>query len=145
MLGQQPKSPLARLFYTWSLAVNGRQEEATTVAAGFEADDAQSLAARVANALAAGCSGAVPGIELSGDNRKMAEASDMYPRMLAQAYALAGDVELSLHWLSRAVAQGFINFPYLNEHDPVLTGLKHHMRYAELLREVEHRWRAFRP
>jgi hypothetical protein len=69
----------------------------------------------------------------------------MYPRLLAQAYALGGDIELSLQWLSRAVSQGFINFPYLKQHDPVLTGLKSDKRYAQLLSEVEHRWRAFQP
>lgn len=145
LLEQQPESPLARLFFTWVLAVNKRAEEATRVAAGFEAGDMNSLSARVARALAAGCSGTAPDVGLSGDDRKMAEASDMYPRMLAQAYALAGDIELSLHWLSRAVSQGFINFPYLNEHDPVLTGLKRDKRYAQLLGEVEQRWRAFQP
>jgi len=145
MLEQQPQSPLARLFYTWALAVNNRSREASTVAAGFEASDSKSLSARVAKALAQGCSGRVPNVKLSGDDRKMAEASDMYPRMLAQAYALAGDVELSLQWLSRAVSQGFINYPYLKEHDPVLTGLKSDKRYAEMLNHVQQRWRAFKP
>jgi len=145
MLEQQPQSPLARLFYTWVLAVNKRPKEATIVAAGFEVGDAESLSARVAKALAEGCNGTVPDVKLSGDDRKMAEASDMYPRMLAQAYALAGEIELSLQWLSRAVSQGFINFPYLKEHDPVLTGLKGDQRYAQLLSEVEQRWRAFQP
>lgn len=145
MLEQQPQSPLARLFYAWALAVNKRSKEAKTVAAGFETGDAQSLSARVARALAEGCNGTVPKVELSGDDRKMAEASDMYPRMLAQAYALAGDTESSLQWLSRAVSQGFINFPYLNTHDPVLTGLKGDKRYAQLLSEVEQCWRAFQP
>jgi len=145
MLEQQPQSPLARLFYTWVLAVNKRSKEATIVAAGFEVGDAESLSARVAKALAEGCNGTVPDVKLSGDDRKMAEASDMYPRMLAQAYALGGDIELSLQWLSRAVSQGFINFPYLKQHDPVLTGLKSDKRYAQLLSEVEHRWRAFQP
>ncbi|MDJ0709522.1 MAG: tetratricopeptide repeat protein [Woeseiaceae bacterium] len=145
MLEQQPQSPLARLFYTWVLAVNRRSKKATGVAAGFEAKDAKSLSARVARALAEGCSGSALNVEVSGDDRKMAEASDMYPRMLAQAYALAGDTESSLQWLSRAVSQGFINFPYLNEHDPVLTELKCDDRYAKLLTEVEQRWRAFQP
>lgn len=31
MLEQQPQSPLARLFYTWMLAANGRSREATGV------------------------------------------------------------------------------------------------------------------
>ncbi len=145
MLQQQPQSPLARLFYTWALAVNKHSKKATKVAAGFDADDAKSLSAQVARALAEGCSGVVLNVELSGDDRKMAEASDMYPRMLAQAFAMAGDTGSSLRWLSRAVSQGFINFPYLNEHDPVLTELKCDERYAQLLSDVEQRWRAFQP
>ena len=145
MLDQQPRSPLARLFYTWVLAVNQHSKEARSVAAGFEAGDSQSLSARVAGALADGCSGRALKIELSGADRKMAEASDMYPRMLSQAYAMAGDAGRSLHWLRRAVSQGFINFRYLNEYDPVLTKLKGDERYAELLSEVEQRWRAFQP
>lgn len=145
MLEQQPQSLLARLLYTWVLALNQHAASATEVAAGFEGQDAQSLSAQVSRALATGCRGAAPKVRLSGDDRKMAEASDMYPRMLAQAYALAGDIDSSLRWLARAVAQGFINYPYLNEHDPVLTRLKTDSRYTNLLAEVEERWRAFLP
>jgi TolB-like protein len=145
MLEQQPQSPIARLFYTWILAVNGRSQEASSVAAGFEPSDAHSLGAQVATALAEGSDGEVPDFQPVAHVKKMAEATDMYPRMLAQAYALAADSDSALRWLSHAVSQGFINFPYLAEHDPVLTRLSGDKRYSKLLSNVEKRWRAFQP
>ena len=43
----------------------------------------------------------------------VATAADVFPRILAQGYALAGMSERALHWLAIAVDRGFINYPFL--------------------------------
>lgn len=44
------------------------------------------------------------------DLEAVASASDVFPRLLAQGFALAGQTGPALHWLKRAIARGFINF-----------------------------------
>ena len=63
--------------------------------------------------------------------------------MLAQVYAVAGDFETAIEWLSLAVERGFINYPYLADHDPLLTRMTGHPEYRRLLEEVRGRWNNF--
>jgi predicted Zn-dependent protease len=143
LLEQEPDNLLARLFVAWILTVNGRAKEVEQLATVFSDDESDSLPAQVTYGLAAAGRGQDPGLNLSAQDQQMASINDMYPRMLAQAYALAGNNEKALEWLSLAVSRGFINFPYLNEHDPLLTRLKGDQRYEDLLARVEQRWKDF--
>ena len=52
----------------------------------------------------------------------VATAADVFPRIVAQGYALAGMPERALHWLAIAVDRGFINYPFLAHHDPFSRG-----------------------
>jgi hypothetical protein len=73
----------------------------------------------------------------------MAGATDMFPRLLAQGYALAGAPERALHWLEIAVDRGFINHPFLARHDPFLESLRSHPRFQKLMGTVRDRWEMF--
>jgi hypothetical protein len=85
------------------------------------------------------------GVEFSSWSRMLAETNDLFPRFLGQAYAMAGDSERAVHWISVAVDRGFINYPYLARHDPYLRRLADHTPYAELLDRVRRQWEAFEP
>ena len=50
---------------------------------------------------------------ITQDVEAAAAGADVFPRLLAQACALAGLREPALRWLQRAVARGFINYPFL--------------------------------
>ena len=63
----------------------------------------------------------------------------MFPRIIAQGYALAGMPEQALHWLAIAVDRGFINYPSLAEHDPFFERLRGQRRFQELLETVRDR------
>jgi hypothetical protein len=47
-----------------------------------------------------------------------------------------------MRWLRTAVAQGFINYPYLETRDPFLVNVRTDPRFAELMREVKKHWEA---
>jgi len=61
---------------------------------------------------------------------------------LADGYSLLGDRDLAMKWLRAAVAQGFINYPYLAARDPFLVNVRSDPRFAELIRKVKPRWQA---
>lgn len=144
MLGREPASPMARLFLVWILAINEQFAEVVEVAGGFAASDADSLPAQLSAQFVAACQGVEADTRISVHEEALA-ANDLFPRMFAQAYALAGNIDEALRWLSTAVDRGFINFPYLDQHDPILTRLKGEPRYDRLLEEVGKRWQAFEP
>jgi TolB-like protein/tetratricopeptide (TPR) repeat protein len=144
MLALDPGNPMARLFLVWILTANARAGEAEEAAAGFPPTTRGSPAERVAAmfvAPGAGSAGAVAGPGAAAE--QLAYATDLFPRFLAQAYALAGNTERALHWLSVAIERGFINFPFITRHDPQLSSLRYVPEAAPVLERARRRWEAF--
>lgn len=139
MLEMDPTNPMARLFTVWVLILAGRTDEAGAVAARFPPETRDSVPARIALCLV---DRTVPPALLD-EMEGMATAPDLFPRFLAQGFALAGMPERALHWLERAVDRGFINHPYLARHDPLLETLRGTRRFAELMEIVRDRWERF--
>ena len=52
---------------------------------------------------------------------------------------------LALDWLDNAVERGFINDPYLSNHDKILRTLDGNARFGELLSRVRTAWEQFEP
>ncbi|HSB55766.1 MAG TPA: hypothetical protein VLD58_15500, partial [Gemmatimonadales bacterium] len=48
--------------------------------------------------------------------------------------------EEALRWLRKAVRHGFINYPFLAEHDPFLGDLRAEPGFRQILSEVKPRW-----
>lgn len=145
LLEHEPQSPLLRLFLVWILSINGLTDEVERTVDGYADSDRDSLSAQVARCFAAACRGSRPQIELSVTHREFAKVNDLYPRMLAQAYALANEPVPAIEWLTLAVRRGFINYPYLSRHDPLLTRLLEEASYRDLLQVVHRRWVDFAP
>jgi hypothetical protein len=104
-----------------------------------------TLAARIAfflvHALAG--NGRTAQSALTRDIEAAAHATDMFPRLLAQGFALAGLRERALHWLEIAVDHGFINHPFLTRHDPFFRRLRGDPRFVRLMKVVRDRWESF--
>jgi non-specific serine/threonine protein kinase len=66
-----------------------------------------------------------------------------YSSFMADFYALLGDKEKALDWLENACGRGFINYPYLNEYDPYLTGIRGEARFKKLMERVKSEWEHF--
>jgi tetratricopeptide (TPR) repeat protein len=92
MFDMDPGNPMARLFYLWILALNGRQEAVAAVLEGFSPADRKTVPARLAQFLAYALfrrrqdalRAVTPEIEA------VATASDVFARFLAEGYAVAG-------------------------------------------------------
>jgi hypothetical protein len=76
---------------------------------------------------------------------RLATASDVLPRMIAQGYALAGNPERALRWLAIAVDREFINYPFLVQYDPSFQSLRGLPRFQQLMDNVRDRWERFEP
>lgn len=145
MFEMDPSNPMARLFYVWVLALNGRQEVVATVLEGFSTAERDTVPARLAQFLAhalfrrqhEALSAVTPDIEA------VATASDVFARFLAEGYAVAGVPERAIHWLSIAVDRGFINYPFLARYDPCFETLRSDPRFQHLLEAVRERWLRF--
>jgi TolB-like protein/thioredoxin-like negative regulator of GroEL len=145
MFDMDPDNPMARLFYLWILALNGRADAVTTVLEGFSHAERDTVPARVAQFLAHALfhrqHDTLPTV--TSDIEAVAKASDVFARFLAEGYAAAGVPERALHWLAIAVDRGFINYPFLARYDPFFEPLRSLPQFQQLLEGVRKRWLSF--
>jgi TolB-like protein/thioredoxin-like negative regulator of GroEL len=146
MLEMDPSSPMARLFYGMSLVRAGQRDEAATVLSGFGADVQESLGARLGACLRAAADGTIhPDLaRLADEFRRVGTISDMFARFLAWCHAQVGDSERAVYWLRVAADRGFINYPFLAEHDVLLAKIRDDPSFQAFLRTVRERWERFR-
>jgi TolB-like protein len=145
MFEMDPGNPMGRLFYAWVLALNRRRGELRELAEQIPVDTRESLPAKLTVAFADALDGTVAHIvpQLDSEVERAGTATDLFPRFLSQLYALAGDSERAVRWLTVAVDRGFINYPYLAKHDPFLARLRDDGRFREVLEVARQRWEAF--
>jgi TolB-like protein/tetratricopeptide (TPR) repeat protein len=145
MFEMDPGNPMARLFYAWVLILNRRDSEVAALADGIPEEVQGSLPAQVTRFLSHAQRGdrvqalaaLTPELESAGT------ATDLFPRFLAHGYVLVGEPGRAVHWLRIAVDRGFINYPFLAQHDHLLEPLRQRRDFRDLLGTVEERWRAF--
>jgi non-specific serine/threonine protein kinase len=147
MSDMDPGNPMARLFYIWALAINDRTDDIGAVLEGFPREVRDTVPARIASFLASALAGNARDAHASvtEEIQGVATATDVFPRILAQGYAVAGMPDRALHWLAIAVDRGFINYPFLARHDPFLKGIRGEPRFQKLLETVRERWEKFTP
>ena len=79
-------------------------------------------------------------------NRGLEETARRDPDLsfwLADVYAAVGEEERAFEWLENAVDRGFSNYPFLSEHDPLLTRLRGTERFAEILQSTRDAWERY--
>jgi hypothetical protein len=108
-------------------------------------DVRETVAARVTMFLVAAASGSVGEAEaaVAPVLETMAGGGELFPRMLAEGWAVAGESSRALDWLEIAVARGFINHPFLTRHDPFLAGVRAHPLFVAIAERVRERWERF--
>jgi len=62
---------------------------------------------------------------------------------LAESYAVLDQKREALDWLEHAVDLGFMNFPFLNETNPLLENIRNEPRFKNLMERVKHEWENF--
>ncbi len=145
MFEMDRSNPMGRLFYVWVLIMNGRRDDARAIAEDCPRDVSDSVAGEMMRFLTAAAAQRLGAAQarVSARLRAAAAATDVFPRLLAQGFALAGQPGKAVDWLEAAVARGFINYPYLARHDPILAALRAEPRFQRLLGQVRARWQRF--
>lgn len=145
MLEMDPGNPMARLFYVWALAASGGVDKVAAIAASGPPGARDGVAGQLTAFLAAAVAGRRQEALacLGPETEVAANATDHFPRFLAQGHALLGEPALAMHWLRIAVDRGFINYPFLARHDPLLRNLRNRTDFQALMREVHACWEAF--
>ena len=141
-----PDNPMALLFYTFILASNGMTEEVSRVIDAFSSTAKRTLPGQMALALHFASEGEAQNAAdaMTPELQAMASASDdLFPRFLGQGYAMIDRKEEAVHWLTMAADRGFINYPFLATHDPLLQNLRGDEGFEQLLEVVKHRWETF--
>ena len=138
-------NPMARLFYVWVLLINGRLDAIPAIIDSFPLDVRETVPARLALLLAASMGGGDVRLPTLGTQvESAAGASDVFARLLAGAYARAGDTDNAIRWLEVAIDRGFINHPFLTRVDPSLANLRGEPRFQQLMATVRDRWERFK-
>lgn len=145
MFEMDPGNPMARLFYVWVLALNDRRDEVRAVADTFPAQAQDTIPAKIAGFFSRALRGDQKAAlaSLTPDVTAAASGTDVFARFLAQGYALAGVPDQAVHWLAIAVERGFINYPFLAQHDPMLRSLQSLDSFQQLMRLARERWQRF--
>jgi non-specific serine/threonine protein kinase len=143
----EPTNPMVRLKYAQALTLAGRREQAVDLLAPLADNGDASLFGQVARFYSRALEGrSEEALEAMSEEALAAARQDMeYSWMLAECYALAGEVEEAVGWIANAKAHGFLNFPLLAEHDPLLADLRGNERFQTLLEEMRRPWEAFEP
>jgi len=62
---------------------------------------------------------------------------------VASFYAYLSDKKEALDWLEIAIERGFINYPFLSEHDKLMYCIRGDRRFKKLMERVKHEWENF--
>jgi len=62
---------------------------------------------------------------------------------LIECYAITGENEQALDLLELSIDGGLINYPFLNETNPLLKNIRSEPRFKKLMERVRHEWENF--
>jgi TolB-like protein/thioredoxin-like negative regulator of GroEL len=140
-----PTNPSHRMVHALMLAANGNRDEATAMLERVAHDASDMAWARMAPAMAHALRGEHDEVlrVMTPELRAAVWGDDIFCWWAADALALAGEREGALEFVERVVALGWINYPFLAQHEPFLAPLRGEERFARLMDRVRKAWEAF--
>jgi non-specific serine/threonine protein kinase len=141
-----PDDLMTRSLYGLVLAYNRRIEEALTILSGLVKDDPKNYWYRMAYGLVSELKGQTSEILDSLQDpafETWARRDFSYSMFMVDIYVLLGENEKAFGWLEHAVSIGYINYPFLNEHDPFLANIRNEPRFKKLMERVKYEWEHF--
>lgn len=145
MYSMSPHNPFIHWSYAFIVAWAGLLDESLRVLDAVIRDSPTTFWAKMAVFRRAA-------LTRDGESAMRAETSDLvsaakpnvyWSFMFGQNFALVGERERAIEWLEIAVGLGFINYPLLATHDPLLAGVRDDPAFARLMEQVRPQWEAF--
>ena len=136
-----PESPFTGVFYGWAQAYARRRGEAISLLDRVADRIGGGAFAGWARALARALEGDRAGVEaaVTPEFEAAGRGSQTFARAVSDVWALVGDADRALDWLSRAVELGFINEPFLREHAWFLDPVRDDPRFPAIMDRVRER------
>ncbi len=140
-----PQDPPGLFDYAWFLVSKKRLKEAEDIVEKNIKDPKQNIMWQLYYLLKYAAKGDRENFSrwLSPEFLHAVKRDPQYSSFMVDFYALLGDKEKALDWLDNAVNRGFINYPYLNEYDPYLAGIRGEPRFKKLMERVKFEWERF--
>jgi tetratricopeptide (TPR) repeat protein len=138
---------LLRWIYAQTLFYNRLNDEACSVADKLIKDAPDDLLARISYSVALTV------------RRRKTEALDILqdPKVetwarhdfgcsffVAESYAVLDHRDEAMDWLENAFHLGFLNYPFLNEYNPLLKNIRADERFRKLMDQVKQAWKNFK-
>jgi len=117
-----PESAYSKWSYALILTYNNRYDEAFSIINQSAKTDPDNVLTKLGLMLKYGLRGEKEKAfqEMTQDFQKTCQHDYSYSHHLAGVFALLGEKKEALNWLESAVNSGLVNFPLLNEYDPLL-------------------------
>jgi tetratricopeptide (TPR) repeat protein len=140
-----PSNPTPRMMHAMALAANERTDEAVALLDAVTNDTPSMAWAQLAVAMSHALQDDREGVlrVMTPELRTAAWSDDIFSWWSADCFALVGENEAALGCVERAVEFGFINYPFLSQHEPFLTGIRGEPRFESLMERVRVAWNAF--
>ena len=142
-----PDNPTVRMVHALMLASNGRRDEGIAILDSVARDGSPMAWARLAPAMAAALRGDRDELLrlMTPELRASVKWDEIFAWWTADCFALVNEREAAMDFLECAVKFGFINAPWLSEHEPFLASLRGEPRFVRLMERVRKAWEAFEP
>jgi hypothetical protein len=141
-----PKSTICRVCYAVALTAAGHEAQTASEFEWLERQPSDNHLAQVALRFRRGLTGDRAGVlsPLSAAERAIAESDEYWAYLVASAYALVGEEDQALSWLTHAVTvRGWIDYVYFTRHDRFLESLRGNRRFQELMASARERYERF--
>lgn len=142
---QEPQNPLALFFSTMFLIYCGRPQEARTLLEDSAVPAATTLVPRACLLVRLALDGASTRFAdlVTEDLLLTIRRDPQWSYFMAGLHALTGHAETALDLLDNAVERGFINYPFLAEHDLTLEPLRDLPRFQATADAARREWERF--
>ena len=142
-----PANPTPRMMHAMMLAANGRRDESLAILDGVARDTSPMAWARLAPALACALRNDRDGLlrVMTPELRAAVKWDEIFAWWTADCFALVNERDAAMDFLERAVEFGFINLPWLSQHEPLLANVRAEGRFVRLMERVRKAWEAFEP
>ena len=135
---------LLKIAYILALAYNQQYERANTISSISIRTSPDNKLAQFGHCLTLALRGDEKNARVIINKLKSRSHLDAYDTwFIAMCDALINEKEDALEWLEKAVDRGFINYPFLNEHDPLLENIRGEERFKKLMKRVREEWENF--
>jgi hypothetical protein len=80
---------------------------------------------------------------INPERKAAAQRAEWWALLLADCYAFIDEEDAALDCLESAIRMGFTNYPYLSQHDKILSKLHGHPRFEALMEKAKHDFETF--